>query len=186
MLHMFVMVRVCSLLAAVVVEASKLVEEVEEEEEDFMVLVERSRQRAKEAEAKAIADAKAAAEEAAFLASGRKRRVLPPKPKRGPVEPVVHVPTPEEIAAERAAEAAERARLKKAAKNYQDEVDDDAGGGWYQEGRMANIKIVDNNNGTYTVSYTLRHSGRYRLKVRHGGPWWGVRACHGAAFWCGD
>jgi hypothetical protein len=41
-----------------------------------------------------------------------------------------------------------------------------AGPGWYEVGRMANIKVTDNNDGTYTIAYTIRHAGRHQLEVR--------------------
>ena len=80
--------------------------EIEEEEEDILVLLERSRQRARDAAEAAKAQAAAEAEEAAFKASGRKRKVLPlPRIRRdGVLVPAPPIPTPEEIAAERAAE----------------------------------------------------------------------------------
>ncbi len=40
--------------------------------------------------------------------------------------------------------AAERERLRlerKARRAYDDEIEDDNGGGWFQEGRMANVKV---------------------------------------------
>jgi hypothetical protein len=102
--------------------------------------------------------------------------------------------------------AAERERLRlerKARRAYDDEIEDDNGGGWFQEGRMANVKVrsglraspgpvtsgtsnalrfaavehgvsvvsglqvLDKDDGTYDIQYTIRRPGRYRLKVWH-------------------
>jgi hypothetical protein len=39
---------------------------------------------------------------------------------------------------------------------------------WYPVGPMANVKVVDNRNGSYTVAYTVHTSGRYKLEVSPG------------------
>jgi hypothetical protein len=50
-------------------------------------------------------------------------------------------------------------------RKYDDSVDDD-GSGWFEEGRMCNLKIKDNDDGTYTVEYTVRTTGVFELLVR--------------------
>lgn len=36
---------------------------------------------------------------------------------------------------------------------------------WYPVGPMANVKVMDNRDGSYTVAYTVHTSGRYKLEV---------------------
>lgn len=47
-------------------------------------------------------------------------------------------------------------------------VEPESGCGWYEVGRMANIKVSDNNDGTYRIAYTIRHAGRHKLEVSCG------------------
>jgi hypothetical protein len=69
------------------------------------------------------------------------KKKLPPK--RRPTQAEI----PDDVALQRAREEAaaaakERQRLERLAKRgYDDEIEDDSGGGWFQEGRMANIKV---------------------------------------------
>lgn len=37
---------------------------------------------------------------------------------------------------------------------------------WYDAGYLANVKVIDPNDGTYSVCYTLHKTGRYKLEVR--------------------
>lgn len=47
-----------------------------------------------------------------------------------------------------------------------DGVGEQAGPAWYPVGRMANEKVTDNGDGTYTIAFTMHKSGRYKLDVR--------------------